>query len=161
MSNDMIITQWHVPIDNVSCYWYSIFTSFKSAVDRETMRQQRLQNHTLPDYRPKLNRDNNWGFNSAEQQRQTFTGMGMDINVHDQWAVESPGPIFDRTQEHLGKSDVGIIRYRKLLHEGIQAVQAEEIASHEIQSWTKDVYEKIAKGWREAALWSASQSAAE
>jgi phthalate 4,5-dioxygenase len=126
MSNDMIITQWHVPIDNVSCYWYSIFTSFKSAVDRETMRQQRLQNHTLPDYRPKLNRDNNWGFNSAEQQSQTFTGMGMDINVHDQWAVESPGPIFDRTQEHLGKSDVGIIRYRKLLHEGIQAVQAEE-----------------------------------
>ena len=42
-----------------------------------------------------------------------------------------------------------------------KAVLAEEIASHEIQSWTKDLYEKIAKGWREAALWSASQSAAD
>ena len=123
MSDDMTITQWHVPIDNVSCYWYSIFTSFKSAVDRQTMRQQRLANHTLPDYRPKLNRDNAWGFDPAEQSSKTYTGMGMDINVHDQWAVESPGPIVDRTQEHLGKSDIGIVRYRKLLHESIHAVQ--------------------------------------
>ena len=35
----------------------------------------------------------------------TYTGMGMDINVHDQWAVESMGVIQDRTKEHLGYSD--------------------------------------------------------
>ncbi len=47
--------------------------------------------------------------------------MGLDINVHDQWAVESPGPIFDRTKEHLGKSDVGIIAYRRMLRRAIEA----------------------------------------
>jgi len=42
-----------------------------------------------------------------------------------------------------------------------KAVLADEVASHEIQPWTKDLYEKIARGWREAAMWSASQSAAD
>jgi phthalate 4,5-dioxygenase oxygenase subunit len=122
MSNDMTITQWHVPIDDQSCYWYSIFTSFGAPADRETMRRQRLALHTLPDYRPVTGRATNWGFDPVEQASKTYTGMGMDINVHDQWAVESPGPILDRTLEHLGKSDVGIVKYRSLLLTAIRAV---------------------------------------
>jgi phthalate 4,5-dioxygenase oxygenase subunit len=123
MSNDMTITQWHVPIDDVSCYWYSMFTSFADPVDRDTMRRQRLGHHTLPQFRPKTGRINNWGFSAAEQATTTYTGMGMDINVHDQWAVESPGAIVNRTKEHLGKSDVGIVKFRKLLRTGIQALK--------------------------------------
>ena len=49
------------------------------------------------------------------QRTETYTGMGHDINVHDQWAVESPGPIQDRTREHLGTTDQGVINYRKIL----------------------------------------------
>jgi hypothetical protein len=41
--------------------------------------------------------------------------MGEDINVHDQWAVESQGRIQDRTREHLGTTDKGIVLYRKML----------------------------------------------
>jgi hypothetical protein len=122
MSGEMTITQWHVPIDDVSCYWYSLFTSFGAAVDRDTMRRQRMEQHTLPDYRPRTGRANAWGFSAADQATRTYTGMGMDVNVHDQWAVESSGAIVDRTQEHLGKSDVGIIKYRKLLQGGIRAL---------------------------------------
>ena len=33
MSAEMTITQWHVPIDDTSCYWYAIFTSFGAPVD--------------------------------------------------------------------------------------------------------------------------------
>lgn len=123
MSNEMTITQWHVPIDDTSCYWYAIFTSFGNPVDRDTMRRQRLANHSLPEYRPKQGRHNGWGFNPQEQLTRTYTGMGMDINVHDQWAVESPGAVSDRTREHLGRSDIGIITYRKLLLGAIEAVQ--------------------------------------
>ena len=53
--------------------------------------------------------------------------MGMDINVHDNWAVESPGPIFDRSQEHLGTTDKAIIAGRKLLMAAIDVVAAGEI----------------------------------
>jgi phenylpropionate dioxygenase-like ring-hydroxylating dioxygenase large terminal subunit len=124
MSAEMTITQWHVPIDDTRCYWYSIFTSYGPRVDRETMRNQRLANQTLPGYLPKHNRNTNWGYDPRDQATQTYTGLGMDVNTHDQWAVESPGPIFDRSREHLGKSDVGIIKYRKLLMAGLRSVQA-------------------------------------
>ncbi len=119
MSLDMTISQWHVPIDDYRCYWYAIFTSFGRPVDRETMRRQRLELYELPDYSPRRSRENNWGFDPDEQRRETFTGMGHDINVHDQWAIESQGAIQDRTREHLGTSDRAIIEYRRLLTEAI------------------------------------------
>ena len=52
--------------------------------------------------------------------------MGMDINVHDQWAVESMGAVQDRTKEHLGATDVGIIRYRKLLRRAIDQLAKQD-----------------------------------
>ena len=55
-----------------------------------------------------------------EQEHETYTGMGADINVHDQWACESMGAIQDRTTEHLGTSDKAISAYRKLLREAIE-----------------------------------------
>lgn len=122
ISNEMIITQWHVPVDDENCYWYSMFTSFGDPMNKNLMREQRMKEHRLPDYAPLKNKRNNYGYDPAEQARETFTGMGMDINVHDQWAVESPGPIFDRTKEHLGKTDVGIIKYRKILREAIASL---------------------------------------
>jgi phenylpropionate dioxygenase-like ring-hydroxylating dioxygenase large terminal subunit len=123
MSREMTITQWHVPIDDRNCYWYSMFTSFGDPVDKETMRAQRLTEHRLPDYAPLKNKRNGYGYDPEEQATETFTGMGMDINVHDQWAVESMGAIQDRTQEHLGKTDVGIIAYRRMLRAAIKALE--------------------------------------
>lgn len=115
MSNEMSITQWHVPIDDHSCYWYSMFVSFGDPVDAAAMREQRIGAVDLPLYKPRTGRSNNWGFDADEQRTATYTGMGTDINVHDQWAVESPGAIHDRTREHLSPADVGIRAYRRLL----------------------------------------------
>lgn len=124
MSREMTITQWHVPIDDTHCYWYSMFTSFGKPVDKAVMREQRLKEHRLPDYAPLKNARNNYGYNPEEQKRETYTGMGLDINVHDQWAVESMGAIQDRTQEHLGKTDIGLIRYRRMLRAAIENARA-------------------------------------
>ncbi|MCB1420709.1 MAG: aromatic ring-hydroxylating dioxygenase subunit alpha [Notoacmeibacter sp.] len=129
MSQEMTITQWHVPVDDETCYWFSMFTSFGKPVDKALMREQRLREHRLPDYAPLKNRANNYGYDPDEQRDRTYTGMGLDINVHDQWAVESMGAIQDRTQEHLGKSDVGIIRYRRMLRAAIEAVEKGEEAN--------------------------------
>ena len=102
MSTEMTITQWHVPVDDENCYWYAIFTSYSTPVDKNKMRDQRLELYELPDYRSRKNRSNDYGFDPHEQATATYTGMGADINVHDQWAVESMGAIQDRTREHLG-----------------------------------------------------------
>jgi len=133
MSREMTITQWHVPVDDVTCYWYTLFTSFKDPVNKDLMRAQRLKEHTLPTYAPRKNRDNFYGYDPKEQATETYTGMGMDINVHDQWAVEGMGAIQDRTREHLGRSDKAIIRYRRLLRQAIQALATGDRAALPMQ----------------------------
>jgi phenylpropionate dioxygenase-like ring-hydroxylating dioxygenase large terminal subunit len=119
MSREMTISQWHVPIDDMRHYWYAIFTSFGQPVNKDEMRRQRLELYELPDYIPRKNKSNDYGFDEHEQEHATFTGMGADINVHDQWACESMGAIQDRTREHLGQSDKAIIAYRRLLRQAI------------------------------------------
>jgi phenylpropionate dioxygenase-like ring-hydroxylating dioxygenase large terminal subunit len=114
MSPEMSIMQWHVPIDDVRCYWYSLFVSYGAPVDAATMRAQRVRAVELPTYRPLVGRAQRWGFDADEQRRCTYTGMGDDINLHDQWAVESPGPVLDRTREHLSPVDVGIRTHRRM-----------------------------------------------
>ena len=107
MSNEMTITQWHVPVDDETCYWYAIFTSFGDPVDKAVMREQRLELYELPDYRPRLNKTNNYGFDPYEQATKTYTGMGLDINVHDQWAVESPG-----ARSRIARANISAARHR-------------------------------------------------
>jgi phthalate 4,5-dioxygenase len=136
MSQDMTITQWHVPVDDVSCYWFAIFTSFGPPVDKPIMRQQRLQLYSESDYKPRLGRFNNYGFNLDEQRAHTYTGMGEDINVHDQWAVESPGKIQDRTREHLGLTDKAIVAFRMLLLAAMKQVIAGERVLMELDAQT-------------------------
>ena len=129
LSETLTITQMHLPVDDTHTYWYSVFTSFAGPVDRQAMRNQRLQYIQLPDYIPRSGRHNQWGFNPEEQRTQTYLGMGEDdINVHDQWAVESMGAIQDRTREHLGTSDKVIMANRRMLLKAIETVQAGGVA---------------------------------
>jgi phthalate 4,5-dioxygenase len=125
LSETITITQMHVPVDDTHTYWYSFFTSFAAPVDHATMRQQRAQHMHMPLYTPKNGRHNHWNFNPEEQRSRTFLGMGEDdINLHDQWAVESMGAIQDRTREHLGTSDKAIMANRRVLLAAIKTVQA-------------------------------------
>ena len=124
LSETVTITQMHVPVDDTHTYWYTFFTSFAGPLDKETMRQQRLAHMTLPDYVPIHGRHDHWNFNPDEQRTRTYLGMGEeDINLHDQWAVESMGAIADRTREHLGTSDKVIMANRRVLLSAIQTVQ--------------------------------------
>ena len=156
----------------------SDLTSFAGPVDKETMRNQRLPYVTLPDYIPKSGRHNNWGFNPEEQMSRTYLGMGEDdINVHDQWACESMGPIQDRTREHLGTSDRAIMLNRRLLQQAIDDVLLgktplgmanADVASTRLgpdtvdgiapsQGW-EDWWQQAVRTKREAAPWDADLS---
>lgn len=126
MSDEITISQWHVPIDDHNTYWFTLFTSFGKPIDKKHFRDIRLKTYPAPDYKPIYNRANNYGFNPEEQATKTYTGMGMDINIHDQFACESQGSIQDRTREHLGTSDRGIMTYRRMLVEAIEAAQKGE-----------------------------------
>jgi hypothetical protein len=49
-----------------------------------------------------------------------FAGLGTDFGLHDNWATEAMGPIYDRSQEHLGHGDKAIIGARKSLIAAIE-----------------------------------------
>lgn len=128
LSETLTITQWHLPVDDGHTYWFSVFSSFDGAIDQAAMRAQRLPYTTLPHYIPKAGAHNRWGFSPEEQATRTFLGMGEDdINVHDQWAVESMGAqnkgLQDRTREHLATSDKIIVLYRRWLQRALDAVE--------------------------------------
>jgi phthalate 4,5-dioxygenase oxygenase subunit len=125
LSETLTITQMHVPVDDTHTYWFSFFTSFAEPLDK--------RNHAPaapgPRHAARLRaqdqgRHNDWGFSAEEQRTRTYLGMGEDdINVHDQWAVESMGAIQDRTREHLGKSDKVIMANRRTLLQAIETVR--------------------------------------
>ena len=120
LSETITITQMHVPVDDTHTYWYSFFTSYTEPLDHAAMRAQRLAAVTLPEYAPRHGRHDGWGFDAAEQATRTYLGMGEDdINLHDQWAVESMGSVQDRTKEHLGTTDKAIMANRRTLLKAI------------------------------------------
>jgi phthalate 4,5-dioxygenase len=124
LSETLTITQWHLPIDDSRTYWFSVFTSYAEPINHAAMRAQRLPYTNLPDYTPKAGAHNAWGFSPEEQATRTYLGMGEDdINVHDQWAVESSGALQDRTREHLATSDKIIALYRRWLQRAQDAVE--------------------------------------
>ena len=55
---------------------------------------------------------------------ESFTGIKFsNFNAQDLCAVEGPGPIQDRTKEHLASSDATLVVSRKLLLKATREVQ--------------------------------------
>jgi len=73
-------------------------------------------------YRLVRNKANRFLQDREEMKTQTFIGLGKDFVVHDSWATESEGPIYDRTTEHLSYSDRGVSMLRKVAKEEIEKV---------------------------------------
>jgi len=53
-----------------------------------------------------------------------FEFLDSDVDPQDNAIFVSQGVVFDRTKEHLGESDQGIVLYRHLLDHQMQAVAA-------------------------------------
>ncbi len=120
-TSDGYQTLWHVPIDDEHHWRYMFWFS------RTTPRPDRYFSRTdefLPGYRLARNKSNRYMQDRASMPTQEYAGLGTNFLPHDTCATEGAGPIQDRTQEHLGATDRGIIAARKVLMRAIQEVQA-------------------------------------
>jgi 5,5'-dehydrodivanillate O-demethylase len=102
-----IVTHWRTPIDDT--HTYIIYGEFLPTPDGSEVEQADedipvtyMSDPHLPD---------------GEYDLSQFV-------FQDLMAWETQGAVYDRSRELLGRSDVGIVMYRKLLKEQIQAVQA-------------------------------------
>jgi hypothetical protein len=64
--------------------------------------------------------------------------MGDCYAAHDAFAAESPGPIHDRSREHLGTSDTCIVAARRQLLSAIAEVEAGRDPPHIIRDPAQD-----------------------
>jgi hypothetical protein len=99
-------------------------------------------------------------------QASTFSGLGRFFHTHDLWATESAGPVYDRTQEHLGYTDQAVIRMRRMLLRGIEQIQAGADPPHVVRDPARNDFSHIVvvsetlpstEDWR--AYWPRAQRA--
>ncbi len=72
--------------------------------------------------RLQASRENDWFLDRQRQRTRNFTGIEESPPIQDAAVQESMGRIVDRSLEHLGASDAGIIRLRQLLLEAARRV---------------------------------------
>jgi hypothetical protein len=65
---------------------------------------------------------NDYLIDRKAQKSTSYTGIN-SIFIQDQAVTESMGPIYDRTQEHLGTSDMMVIRTRQRLVDAARALR--------------------------------------
>jgi phthalate 4,5-dioxygenase oxygenase subunit len=127
---------WHTPIDDTHHLRFDIAFNRVKTFSIESNRRVNAADITQDGHLLR-NRDNRYLQNRAEMITKNFTGMGGNFIVHDAFAVETAGPIHDRTQEFLGSTDIMIVAARKLLLNGIQAVQEGREPQHAIRDKSK------------------------
>jgi phthalate 4,5-dioxygenase oxygenase subunit len=112
---------WHVPIDDTQHWKYTM--GFVRSAPLQERDRKALRAELTPDYRRRRNAGNRYLQDREEMRTRSYLGMGTVFQVHDAFAVESPGPIQDRTQEHLGYTDKAIIQGRHLLLQAIRDLE--------------------------------------
>jgi phthalate 4,5-dioxygenase len=114
--------RWYVPIDDHNHCSFEFFYRAKG-IDKDALRKYRTEN-VGPDRRHLRRAENRYLQDRQEQKEdRSFTGMGNYFPAHDCFAMESQGPIQNRTQEHLGSTDIVIIEVRKALLKAIKTVE--------------------------------------
>ena len=121
----------HVPMDDEHSLRYNIhFRRSRPIREEEGQHDREIE----PNFMKVRNLRNNYLQNREEQRRETFTGMGRTFLVHDSCATESMGPIYNRSQEHLGVSDVTVITVRKFLLRCLRDLAAGKEPPHLLRS---------------------------
>jgi hypothetical protein len=116
-----------VPVDDESCWIYV----YGWHPDREITAEERAKfdkggygqfAELGPGYVPLRNRSNDYLIDREEQKHRSFTGV-RGIAEQDTLAQESQGLIADRTREHLTATDIGVVRFRRLMLKEAKALR--------------------------------------
>src|SRR5579871_3134959 len=117
---------WHVPIDDTHHWVYRLQFDRTHEVPQRTDRKAHRGLDVLDNGYVRERTLANRYLQDREEIRsgRSFAGLGYDFDVQDACVTEGEGPIQDRTAEHLGYPDQGVIAARKLLLRAVAEVQA-------------------------------------
>jgi phthalate 4,5-dioxygenase oxygenase subunit len=113
------MTRMWVPKDDEHCWVIAVNFRIDMALQDLELRAWKNGDNThrkvVPGTtQPVETRANDYLIDRELQKRVSFTGIA-GVRAQDAMVTESPGPIVDRSREHLGTSDIAIVRMRRRL----------------------------------------------
>ncbi len=117
--------QCFVPITDEAC-WIYCYTWNPERQLTNLERERFSKGHTVhanvdENWVPIRNRDNDYLIDREEQKHRTYTGI-RGVSEQDACIQDSQGLIADRTREHLGPTDIGIVRFRRCVLDAAKAL---------------------------------------
>ena len=127
--------QCWVPIDDHSCWIFCYsWNNERPLTDEERKKFKKgfsIHAEVDEDYLPLRRLSNNYLMNRDDQRLNSYTGI-QGVSEQDAAIQNSQGKIVDRSLEHLGPTDVGIIEFRKLMLRLAKALKKGQMPSSSI-----------------------------
>jgi phthalate 4,5-dioxygenase len=116
-----------VPIDDRSC-WIYCYTWNPERPLTEAERAKFKGSHAVhaetdAKHVPLRNRSNMYLIDREEQKHRSFTGI-RGVSEQDACVQDSQGYIADRTREHLGPTDIGVVKFRRCILDSARQLAA-------------------------------------
>jgi phthalate 4,5-dioxygenase oxygenase subunit len=113
---------WHVPIDDTHHWKYTFQFDRDIPIDQVAARAGRTP--MTDGYYPVPRMANRYLQDRELMRTEWYSGIsGSNFQAQDTCATEGEGPIQDRSNEHLGYADKGVIAARKVLLEAIRQIR--------------------------------------
>jgi len=132
--------QFFVPTDDHHTMFYYIVWKRDGAIDDATIEQYNTNmglhvgSDLDEDFVSIRKRENTWMQNRDLMMRgESFSGIH-GINMEDIAVHESMGPIYDRSKEHLGASDLAVIHFRRQMIEAAEEFSASGKTPRELRT---------------------------
>ncbi len=119
--------QCWVPIDDTTCWIYNYtWNPDRPLTEAERERYRNgsgVHAEVDENHVPLRRRENDYLIDRRKQKYETYTGID-GVSEQDAAIQDSQGLIADRTQEHLGPTDMGVIRFRRMILDAARAMAA-------------------------------------
>ncbi len=126
LPGENIFGQSFVPVTDTSCWIYTYAWNPNRPITAQERALYKDGNGVIAEvdenYVPLRNRSNDYLIDRKAQKTKSYTGI-KGVSEQDAAVQDSQGPIADRTREHLGPTDVGILHFRKLVMESARELQ--------------------------------------
>jgi hypothetical protein len=117
--------QTFVPVTDTSCWIYTYAWNPECPITNAERALYKGGNGVIAEvdenYVPLRHKGNDYLIDRKLQKTKSYTGI-TGVSEQDAAVQDSQGPIADRTREHLGPTDLGILQFRKLVMDCARAL---------------------------------------
>ncbi|WP_084182958.1 Rieske 2Fe-2S domain-containing protein [Nevskia soli] len=123
LGNGGLTMLWDVPIDDHAHWRWEFIFHRSGKLDKESLDAQ-YQSEKAEGDRMRRQQEQLFMQDRESMKEKAYLGLGECFSVHDIAITQSQGLIHDQIDEHLGSTDIAIVRARRMLDEAAREVQA-------------------------------------